>query len=64
MVEEATGVLEAVADKSWILWVEQVIPNMVSWAREWAEVKVCEEHAKKVWEEAVREAKCIVQREQ
>ena len=52
-MEKATGVLEVVADESWVPWVEQVIPNVVLWVREWAEVKVHEEHMKKVWEEAV-----------
>ena len=51
IVEEATGVLEAVADELWVPWAEQVIPNVVLQAREWVEAKVCEEHVKKVQEE-------------
>ena len=48
MLEEATGILEAVADKSWVLWAEWVIPNMVFQMREQAEVRHCKEHTKKV----------------
>ena len=53
MAEEATGVLEAMADESWIPWAERVIPNIALWVREWAVAKDHEEHMKKVQEEAV-----------
>ena len=52
-----------VADKSWIPWEEQVIPNVAFWVREWVMAKGCKEHAQKVCEEAVQEAKHITQRE-
>ena len=28
MVDEATVVLEVVANKSWLLWVEHLVPNV------------------------------------
>ena len=63
MVKEATGVLKAVADKSWIPWAEWVIPNVAFQVREWAVAKGHEEHTKKVCEEGAQEAECIAQRE-
>ena len=51
MVEEETGILEAVADELWVLWAEWVIPNMVFQMREQAEVRCCKDHTKKVHKE-------------
>ena len=28
MVDEATKVLEAIANESWLLWVERLVPNV------------------------------------
>ena len=50
-VEEATGVLKAVADDLWTLWVEHVIPNVAFQARKRVVVEEHEEHTKKVCEE-------------
>ena len=51
MVEEATSVLEAVADESWVPWAERLIPNVALRVRERAAEREREEHAKKVQEE-------------
>ena len=57
MVEEATKVLEAVADESWLPWVECLIPNVSRWFKVEAEVKAQVEQDCKVWEEA----QCILE---
>ena len=39
MVDEATKVLEAIADESWVLWAEHLIPIVSCWFRAEAEAK-------------------------
>ena len=51
-MEEATEVLEAVADESWLPWAKRVILNVALRAREQAAEREREEHAQKVQEEA------------
>ena len=48
LVDEATKVLEAVADKSWVLWASRLVPNMAHRVREAAEQKVREENDCKI----------------
>ena len=48
LVDEATKVLEAVADKSWVLWASHLVPNMARRVREAAEQKVREENDCKI----------------
>ena len=62
MVEEATSVLEEVADKSWVPWAKRLIPNVALRAKERAAEREREEHTKKVREEAGREAERVAQR--
>ena len=54
MVEEATKVLEDVADKSWVLWAGHLIPTIVRQVREETEARAREEHDRKLREEAKR----------
>ena len=39
MVDEATKVLEAVANESWVLWAEWLISNISRWFRVEAEAR-------------------------
>ena len=52
MVDEATKVLEAVVDESWVLWAEHLIPNISCWAKAEAEAKAWDEQDCKLQEEA------------
>ena len=54
IVEDATEVLEAIADKSWLPWVTRLIPKVAS--RVWAEAKarVREAHDRQLREEVKR----------
>ena len=52
IVEDTTEALEAITDKSWILWVAHLIPNMARRVREEAEARAREEHDWKFREEA------------
>ena len=56
MVEDATKVLENVADELWVLWVCHIIPNVVHQVRQETEVRAHEEYNQKLREEA----KCVV----
>ena len=44
MVDKATTVLEAIANKLWLPWVEPLIPNMARRVRAEAEARAWEEH--------------------
>ena len=48
MVEEATKVLEAIVDESWLPWVECLIPNISCQFRAEAEAKARVEQDRKV----------------
>ena len=52
MVEDATKVLEDVADESWVPWVGRLIPTVVRQVREETEVRAREEYNQKLQEEA------------
>ena len=52
MVEDATKVLEDVADESWVPWVGRLIPTVVRRVREETEVRAREEYNQKLQEEA------------
>ena len=51
MVDEATKVLEAIADESWVPWAERLVPNMACQVRAEAEARAREEHDRKLQEE-------------
>ena len=48
MVEDATKVLENVADELWVLWVCHIIPNVVHRVRQETEVRAHEEYNQKL----------------
>ena len=48
MVEDATRALKVVVDKSWILWVAHLIPNMARRVRAEVEARAQEEHNRKL----------------
>ena len=52
MVEDATKVLEDVADESWVLWVGRLIPAIVRRVREETEARAREDYDRKLREEA------------
>ena len=52
MVEDATKVLEDVADESWVPWVGHLIPTVVCQVREEMEARAREEYDLKLQEEA------------
>ena len=52
MVDEATKVLEAVANESWLPWAEHLVPNVAHQVRAEAEARAWEEHDCKLREEA------------
>ena len=54
MVEDATKVLEDVADESWVLWAGRLIPAVVRRVREETEARAREEYDRKLREEAKR----------
>ena len=54
MVEDATKVLEEVADELWVPWVGRLIPTVVRRVREEMEVRAREEYNQKLREEAKR----------
>ena len=54
IVEDATDVLEAVADELWVPWAARLIPKMAHRVREEAEARALEEHDRKFQEEAQR----------
>ena len=54
MVEEATKVLEDVADESWVPWAVRLIPTIVHRVREDTEARAREEYNQKLREEAKR----------
>ena len=54
MVDKATKVLEAIADKSWVPWVERLIPNISHRFRVEAEVRAQAELDHKLQEEVQR----------
>ena len=54
IVEDATEVLEAVADESWIPWAAHLVPKMARRVREEAEARAQEEHDRKFREVAKR----------
>ena len=54
MVDETTKVLEAIADESWVLWVERLIPNVSCRFRVEAEAKAQAEQDRKLQEEVQR----------
>ena len=56
MVDEATMVLEAVANKLWLPWVEHLIPNVACRVGAEVEARAQEEHNRELREEA----KCLV----
>ena len=56
MVDEATKVLEAIANESWLPWVECLVPNVARRVRAEAETRAREEHNQKLQEEV----KCLV----
>ena len=51
IIKDTTEALKAITDKSWILWVACLIPNVVCRAREEAEARAWEEHNWKFQEE-------------
>ena len=57
MVEDATKVLEDVADKSWVPWVGCLIPTVVRQVREETEARAREEAKRVIDEKLVRAAK-------
>ena len=57
MVKDATRALEVVADKSWVPWVECLIPNVSHQVRVEVATRACEEHNSRIWEEV----ECIMQ---
>ena len=54
MVQDATKVLEDVADESWVPWAGRIIPNVVHRVKQETEVRAREEHGRKLREEAKR----------
>ena len=48
MVDEATKVLEAVVDESWVSWANHLIPNISHQAKAEAEVRAQEEQDRKI----------------
>ena len=44
MVEDVTSALEAMADKSWVPWVDCLVPNVAHLVQVEVEAKVHEEH--------------------
>ena len=54
MIDEATAVLEAVANESWLPWVECLAPNVACRVRAEAEARAREEHDCELREEAKR----------
>ena len=54
MVDEATKVLEAIANELWLLWVEHLVPNVACRVRAEVEARAQEEHDCELREEAKR----------
>ena len=54
MVEDATKVLEDIADKSWVPWAGCIIPNVVHRVKQETEARAREEYDRKLREEAKR----------
>ena len=52
MVDEATKVLKAVVDESWVPWAGHLIPNISHWVRAEVEARAQEAHDCKIQEEA------------
>ena len=48
MVDEATKVLEAVADKLWVSWANHLIPNVSHWVKVEAVVRAWDEQDCKI----------------
>ena len=47
-MEEAVGVIETVANESWVAWARCLVPNIANQAREEAERKAREEEKERV----------------
>ena len=54
IIEDATEVLKAVADESWIPWVTHLIPKVASQVRAEAKARAWEDHNRQLREEVKR----------
>ena len=57
MIDKATKVLEAIADKLWVLWAKCLVPNISCQFRVEAEAKAQDEQDRKLRDEA----ECIIE---